>query len=584
MQSRLGVGNSGRAPRVIHSGPTPRVQPVALSAKSNGKDEMDSSPLARRAAPMAYPRLFSLPLPWIGVAYIVGYVALDWISFINPFAAFGITPWNPQTGLSFVLVLLFGLRFIPLLFVAPLLADSLVRQLPLSWTIELVTVAIVGIGYSLGLVSLVRARARFNPALTSMHDLVVLLGVAAGSAAFVASAYAGILVAAAVLPDTDFVRAAIQYWVGDMIGVAVVCPFALILLTRGFFLRPTIEAAAQIAAIFAALGFVFVYAESHHFQLFYLLFLPIIWLAVRGGLEAVTIGILLTQIGLILGLQFMPKGEIDVTAFQALMLVLTMTGLIAGALVTEYRRTASQLRVHQDALARIARIGSVGELAAAVAHEINQPLMAAGTYARLVAETLRSNPTDNTLAIETAGKAAAQVERAAEVVRRLRALIRLDQSGRAPNRADRIVSDVFEISRPDLDRHHITARSIIADAIPPVMVDLLQIEQVLLNLMRNSIEAISDANEAAGTITISVSPAGEGMIAFEIRDTGPGFPADFAAGGFPPFSSSKPEGLGVGLSLCRSIVESHGGQLEVSSDRAGATVRFTLPTADISNG
>jgi two-component system, LuxR family, sensor kinase FixL len=533
---------------------------------------------------MAYPRIFSLPLPWIGFAYIVGYVALDWISFIHPFATFGITPWNPQTGLSFVLVLLFGLRFIPLLFIAPLLADSLVRQVPFSWTVELITVAIIGLGYSFGLTFLVRASGRFNPALTSMRDLILLISVAAVSAAFVAGCYAGVLVLAGFLPSSEFARATVQYWVGDMIGVAVLSPFALIWLTRGLFLSPSIEAAAQVAAIMATLILVFVYAQSQHFQLFYLLFLPIIWMAVRGGLEVVTIGILLTQIGLILGLQIIPKGDIDVTAFQAVMLVLTMTGLIAGALVTEHRRVEIQLRLHQDSLARVARLGSVGEFAAAIAHEINQPLMAAGTYTRLVAETLRSGTKDDALAIDTAEKAVAQVERASEVVRRLRALIRLDQSGRAPNRVDRIVSDVLEICRPDLDRYHIIVRNDIADALPPVMVDLLQIEQVLLNLIRNSTEAMNETGRVGGTITIGASRVNEGAVAFEVRDTGPGFPADFVGGEFPPFSSTKSEGLGVGLSLSRSIVEAHGGHMEASNDRTGAIVRFSLPTAEQANG
>jgi C4-dicarboxylate-specific signal transduction histidine kinase len=261
------------------------------------------------------------------------------------------------------------------------------------------------------------------------------------------------------------------------------------------------------------------------------------------------------------------------------MLVLTMTGLVAGALVTEHRRTESQLRLHQDSLARVARLGSVGELAAAVAHEINQPLMAAGTYTRLVADTLRSNIKDDALAIETAGKAVAQVERASEVVRRLRALIRLDQSGRAPNRAERIVNDVLDISRPVLDRHRITVRTEVADALPAVMVDLLQIEQVLLNLIRNSVEAMSEMDDSGGTLTTGVSRASQSSIAFEVRDTGPGFPAHFVGGEFPPFLSAKPDGLGVGLSLSRSIVEAHGGRLELSSGRAGAVVRFSLPVA-----
>ena len=81
---------------------------------------------------MSHPRIFSLPFPLIGVVYLIGYIALDWVSFIDPFAPFGITPWNPPPGLSFVLVLLFGQRALPLLFVAPVLADLMVRHLPFS--------------------------------------------------------------------------------------------------------------------------------------------------------------------------------------------------------------------------------------------------------------------------------------------------------------------------------------------------------------------------------------------------------------------------------------------------------------------
>lgn len=528
---------------------------------------------------MAFPRVFSLPHSVVGLAYVAGYVLLDWISFIHPFAPFGITPWNPPTGLSFILVLLFGQRFIPLLFVAPLLADLFVRQLPLPWSVEIATTIIIGGGYSAGLMFLLRPVTRFNPALTSMRDLIVLIAVAAISAAFVAAIYVGVLVAANLVSASDFTRAALQYWIGDIIGVAVVSPFILILLTRGRTLRVSGETVIQIIAILAALAFVFVYAKQHHFQLFYILFLPVIWMAVRGGLELVTIGILVTQIGLIVSAQFLPKQDIDVTSFQALMLVLTMTGLAAGAVVTEQRRTEFQLRLHQDSLARLARLGSMGELAAMIAHEVNQPLMAAGTYTRLVADTLRSGSKDGVLAVETAEKAATQVQRAAEVVRRLRALIRLDQSGRAPTGIDRIVRETLELCRPELDRHGVAARVALASSLPAVMVDLLQIEQVFLNLLRNSTEAMEEAGHTGGTITIAASAVGPDEVEIEVRDTGPGFLSEFAAGEVPPLSSNKPEGFGLGLSLCRSIIESHGGRLTVGGGPGGAVVRFTLPVA-----
>src|SRR5919109_940260 len=105
----------------------------------------------RSNGPVAAPLLLSLPNAGIGIVYLALYVLLDWISFIDPFAAYGITPWNPPTGLSFVLVLLFGQRMIPFLFVAPFLADVLVRHLQFSWALELAAVSAIGVGYAAAL-------------------------------------------------------------------------------------------------------------------------------------------------------------------------------------------------------------------------------------------------------------------------------------------------------------------------------------------------------------------------------------------------------------------------------------------------
>lgn len=539
---------------------------------------MKSHPPQNRQIPMAFPRVFLLPSPVIGLAYLAGYVALDWVSFIQPIASYGITPWNPPTGLSFVLILLFGQRFIPFLFVAPLLADLVVRRFALSWHLEFLTVGIIGVGYALALIFLSRPKTRFDPALSSMGDLLLLLLVAAISAGGVALAYVGTLTLAGILSPAEFLSAALRFWVGDVIGVAVIAPFAQILLTRGHYPRPSLETVAQAIAVLVALALVFGYAEALHFQLFYLLFLPIVWIAVRTGLEGVTLGLLATQIGLIVGIQLLPLKEVDVTAFQALMLVLAMTGLIAGALVTEHRRTEYQLRLHQDSLARLTRLGSMGELAAAVAHEINQPLMAAGTYARLVVDTLRSGEARNQGVIDTAANAAGQIERAAEVVKRLRALIRLDHSGRAPVSLDRIVREAIELCRANLDSHNVKVSVSLGDRLPPVMVDLLQIEQVFLNLLRNAVEAMSEAGQHSGAIAVEASLSAPDVVEVQLRDNGPGF-REIDLDRIPLLSSTKPEGLGVGLSLCRSIVEAHGGRMWLSGAAPGALVHFTLPVA-----
>lgn len=112
------------------------------------------------------------------------------------------------------------------------------------------------------------------------------------------------------------------------------------------------------------------------------------------------------------------------------------------------------------------------------------------------------------------------------------------------------------------------------------MGDALQIQQVLINLLRNAIEAISDAGLDRGSVSIEVSRGGPGFLEFEVRDSGPGFPSEVATETHEPLRSTKPYGLGVGLSLSRSIIEAHGGQLTFANHGAGAVVRFTLPTAE----
>ena len=382
-----------------------------------------------RRAPFA--EIVSANRAVVGLAYVAGYVALDRISFIEPYASFGITPWNPNTGLSFVLVLFFDIWMVPLLFVAPFMADLINRQINLPWAVEFISVALIGGGYSTALAFLKSSITRFDPGLSSMRDLVLLMLVAAASAAFVASTYVGVVIAAGLLSVKDFAPATLRYWIGDVVGILALTPFALFVLTRRRILPLSIETALQCAAIACALLMVFGFSKEREFQLFYLLFLPIVWMAVRNGIEGVSAGILITQCGLILGVGLLPEGSKELDAFQALMIVLAVTGLVAGALVTERRRIETQLRLHQESLARVARLGSISELATAVAHEVNQPLMAAGTYIRLVADTISSGNIDTAEVVETAKKAVSQVDRAAEVIRRLRALVRLDRSNRA---------------------------------------------------------------------------------------------------------------------------------------------------------
>ncbi len=533
----------------------------------------------RRSDAIAFQRLYALPRDAVGLGYLASYVLLDWVSSVHPIMSLGISPWNPGTGLGFVIVLLFGRRMIPYLFIAPLLADVINLPTWPPWSIEIPAAALIGGGYAAASSFLLRPSVRFDPALTSLRDLVLLILVAMASASFVALSYVALMIAGGALPIEELAAATLRYWVGDLVGVMVVTPLALIALTRRLAICASLESMLQTAAIIAALALIFGLAQEQQFQLFYLLFMPIVWMAVRAGLDGVSFGILVTQIGLIVGVELYGKEPHDFLAYQLLMLILAITGLVAGALVTERRRIEFELRLHRESLARTARRGNLGELAAAIAHEINQPLTAAGTYTRLVTDALQERDPDHVMAAETAEKAAAQVERAAEVVRRLRALVRLDRRGRAPCNVERMISETVALCQPAIARSRSVVRWSAAANLPSVLVDMLQIEQTLLNIVRNSIEAIEESDRRDGVINIEAALKDPHAVEIRVADNGPGFPPDFTDP-FVPFTSRKKEGLGIGLSLCRSIVEAHGGRLWLNRQAQGAQVHFTLPVAE----
>jgi two-component system, LuxR family, sensor kinase FixL len=527
------------------------------------------------AAGMPISRLLSRRHIEIAVAYLAGYVLFDWLSYVHPFASFGITPWNPPTGLSFALILLFGTEFLPWLFVAPVLADGLVRGLPLPLGTELAAALIIGGGYAMATTLLLSPRLRFDPALGSRHSLLLLMVVAVTGTAVVAAGYVGMLVGFGALAAADFRSAALRFWVGDVIGITVLTPFLLVLMTRRRLLQPSWELVSLLVLAILALWGVFGLAAPFRFQLFYLFFLPVIWTAVRFGLEGVTAGLIVTQVGLVVATHFASQDPADVTAYQALMVVLSFTGLAVGVLVSEQQRTQQQLRVNQEALTRALRLSTMGEFAAALAHEINQPLTAVANYAR-VAKTAA----DPAVASEAAGNVISQVERAAEVIRRLRNFIRLGRSETGAITVTELVDEAISYCRAELERSGVVLQLRIARDLPRVRADPLQVAQVIINLVRNSGEALSDAGRYDGRVIIEVERGAKADVVIRVRDNGPGFDAELADRAVAPFTTTKQEGLGLGLSLARSIIEAHGGRLSIESDASGAVVSFTLPVVE----
>jgi len=246
----------------------------------------------QRSHAIAFEPIYALPRAAIGLGYLGCYILLDLVSFVHPYTPFGITPWNPATGLSLSMILLFGRQMIPFLFPAQLLADVINRGLLMPWSVELLSSVVIGGGYAGASMFLLLPNWRFDPALRSMRDLILLILVAVIGPAVVATTYVGVMIAAGLLQIQDFAEAAFRYWIGDAIGIVVTAPFALIVLTRRHAFRMTLETVLQIGASIAALPVVLGFTHEKEFQLFYVLFLPIVWMAVRGGLEGAVVGIL----------------------------------------------------------------------------------------------------------------------------------------------------------------------------------------------------------------------------------------------------------------------------------------------------
>jgi PAS domain S-box-containing protein len=245
----------------------------------------------------------------------------------------------------------------------------------------------------------------------------------------------------------------------------------------------------------------------------------------------------------------------------------------------EERRAADheRERLHQleADLAHINRVSTLGEMAASLAHEIKQPIAAAITSANSCIEWLAQEPPN----LDRARAAAARIDkygnRAAEIIDRIRSLYKKSPPQRELVDVNGIIQEMLTLLKGEAHRYPIAMRAELTTALPKIMVDRVQLQQVFMNLLLNAIEAMKDAG---GELAVN-SELQDGQLQFSISDTGVGLPTEKMEQIFSAFFTTKPQGSGMGLSISRSIVESHGGRLwATANDGRGATFHFTLPT------
>ncbi|MGE5538980.1 MAG: ATP-binding protein [Gemmatimonas sp.] len=255
------------------------------------------------------------------------------------------------------------------------------------------------------------------------------------------------------------------------------------------------------------------------------------------------------------------------------------TSVIAVRDVTARKETEARVRQHRDTVEQAFRGRLTEGLAGALAHELNQPLSAIVTYTGACQRILANTANVPARALEQLTKAAAQATRAGDIIRRLREFFQTATLEQAPLVLVEPIRDVLALLRDEVARSG-TAVEINVPATLVVSADRLQIEQVLMNLLRNSIEALGDTPRERRRIAIGAAEAAGGMVEITIADAGRGIDPEVAERLFDPFVTTSATGLGLGLTICRSMIEAHGGKLwadRVTSE--GAVLHFTLPTA-----
>lgn len=259
--------------------------------------------------------------------------------------------------------------------------------------------------------------------------------------------------------------------------------------------------------------------------------------------------------------------------------------------ITPRRRAEEQAAQQNERAQTASRLITMGEMASSVAHELNQPLTAINNYCHGMVSRIKGQQISNEDLLVALEKTARQANRAGQIIHRIRSFVKRSEPNRMQADVATLVSNAMELAEIELRRHHVRISHYIAARLPPLMVDRILIEQVLINLMKNAAESIAQANLPAArrNVELRVVPRqieGQSMVEFSVLDSGHGLSPDVMTRLFEAFYSTKAEGMGIGLKLCRSIVESHQGRMEAvniynGDEVVGCRFTFWLPVASL---
>lgn len=502
---------------------------------------------------------------WLtGVGLVLVYLLVERATLLYELDGLGITLWSPSAGLSLTLLLMRGVRFAPFIFVACLATEAFIYSGPRGPIAMIGTSLVLASGLSLTALACEKISAG-RPHHASLAGTLALLALASAGAFIIAVAFCAVLYATDVLYGWRFFIAVRNHWIGNTLGMVTVAPAIPALVALGWPpARPSrgqvLETGGFVVALGAALSVIFGLESANEYQFFYLLFLPIIWVAIRAGHAAAAVALLATHLALVTIATHVRYAAFDFIGFQMLMLVLSATGLLLGAVVTERRRSEDRLRVQQGELARAVRHATVGAMGTALAHEISQPMSSAANYLHAARRLLRATGDAEGPIADALARSEAESRRARAALERVRDYVSTGRMELVRVDFEILADKIANLVRRDADVRGVGIRITKGLHLPLIWADQVQIELLVANLVTNAIDASASASTQYGLVELHVYQSGHSLVV-QVSDNGPGVAPEVADRILEPFETTKSGGMGLGLTVAQRIVEVHGGSL-----------------------
>jgi signal transduction histidine kinase len=524
-----------------------------------------------------------LPAPkwaWAGAALLfAGLIALDRLTFLTPIYMQAVTPWNPVLGVCVAVALFHRWGGIVLAFAAAATCSLLAPDGPKPTTLAVLD-GIVTAAQVAAIVDLSVLLGRRSGQDLLKNPLVGALLAAPLVAMLAGMVYVPVIAALGIVQPAHIVSHFVRFWVGGIIGVLIFTPLFAIRLAPGpkepMTTGRLLEAVAQCVLVLAAVWVAFGEYPQTASRYLFVVFLPMIWIVLRFGVRGAIVLNALVQASMIASLVVAGHLEANVTLFQALLLVLTASGFVFGLAVDQSKLATLRLRTREEELSASLRVAATGELAGTLAHELGHPLGAISNYASALNHVVRRIAPESAEAAAIGAKLMQEVVRATDTLHRMRDFFRTGGMTVEPADIGDIVKDAALLLKDRLERNAIGPYIVVQGA-NIVLGDQVQLRAVVYNLLVNAIDALKPIPPESRFLAVTVRRAAESVV-LEVEDSGGGVATDVRDDIFEPLVTTKEDGLGLGLSMSRSVIDAHGGTIILSDSKlGGAKFVVTLP-------